>query len=302
MIRLEHTSGGAVADAIADQRRRLGAPTMGMVLTLLIVADEDTQADATSAAITAARQHPMRILTLIARPESKETRLDAEIAVGGDDGPGEVAVLRLRGELAEHANSVAVPLLLPDTPVVAYWPGSAPATPAISPLGRHAQRRITDVAGTDDPLAALRERRDGYVDGDTDLAWTRLTSWRSVLAAALDQPTAAISGGSVRGEAHNPSVLLLAAWLQDRLGVRIGIDTDPAQGIAAVTLDTADGPLSLDRPDGAIATLSRPGRPSAPVALARRELSALLSEELRQLDSDEVYERTLVTAVSMLPQ
>jgi hypothetical protein len=29
--------------------------------------------------------------------------------VGGDDGPGEVAVLRLRGELAGHANSVAIP-------------------------------------------------------------------------------------------------------------------------------------------------------------------------------------------------
>ena len=300
MIRLEDTSGGAVADAIADLRRRIGAPTMGMVLTLLIVADEDTQADATSAAITAARQHPMRIVTLIGRPESKETRLDAEIAVGGEDGPGEVAVLRLRGELAEHANSVAVPLLLPDTPVVAYWPGNAPATPAISPLGRHAQRRITDAIGEDDPLLALRERRDGYVDGDTDLSWARITSWRSVLAAALDQPLAAITGGCVRGEANNPSVLLLAAWLQDRLGVTVSLEAGVAQGITAVTLDTADGPLSLSRSDGAVATLTRPGRPAAPVALARRELSALLSEELRQLDSDEVYERTLVTAVSML--
>ena len=119
MIRLEDTSGGAVSAAIAAERHRMGSPATGMVLTLLILSDEEAQADATAAAVGAARQHPMRIVTLIPRPGKHETRLDAEISVGGDDGPGEVAVLRLRGLLAEHANSVAVPLLLSDTPVVA---------------------------------------------------------------------------------------------------------------------------------------------------------------------------------------
>ena len=84
MIRLEDTSGGAVAAAIASERHRMGSSATGMVLTLLILADEESQADATAAAVGAARQHPMRIVTLVPRP-GKDTRLDAEISVGGDD-------------------------------------------------------------------------------------------------------------------------------------------------------------------------------------------------------------------------
>ncbi len=135
MIRLDDTSGSAVAAAIAAERRRLGSPTTGMVLTLLILSDEDNASDATNAAVEAARQHPMRIITLIPRPGKVAARLDAQISVGGDLGPGEVAELRLRGELAEYANSVAVPLLLPDTPVVAFWPGDCPAVPADDNIG-----------------------------------------------------------------------------------------------------------------------------------------------------------------------
>ena len=100
MIRLDDTSGSAVAAAIVAERRRLGSPTTGMVLTLLILSDEDNASDATSAAVEAARQHPMRIITLIPKPGKVEARLDAQISVGGDQGPGEVAELRLRGELA----------------------------------------------------------------------------------------------------------------------------------------------------------------------------------------------------------
>ena len=193
MIRLEDTSGGAVAAAIAAERHRMGSPATGMVLTLLILTDEEYQADATSAAVGAARQHPMRIVTLIPRPSRHEPRIDAEIAVGGDDGPGEVAVIRLRGMLADHANSVAIPLLLSDTPVVAYWPEAGPEVTAEDPIGRHAQRRITDASTADDVVRELHRRQAGYRPGDTDLAWRRLTPWRSVLASALEALSALIA-------------------------------------------------------------------------------------------------------------
>ena len=128
MIRLDDTTGNAVAAAIAAERHQMGSPTTGMVLTLLILADESTQADATRAAMVAAREHPMRILTLIPRPGREPHRLDAEVAVGGDDGPGELAVLRLRGELAEHAGSVCIPLLLLSG-IVIWRPWFAPYFP-----------------------------------------------------------------------------------------------------------------------------------------------------------------------------
>ena len=300
MIRFEDTSGGAVSAAIAAERHRMGSPTTGMVLTLLIMADEDTQSDATSAAVTAARQHPMRIVTLIPRPEGKTTRLDAEIMVGGDAGPGEVAVLRLRGQLAEHANSVAVPLLLPDTPIVAYWPGVAPRVPSDDLIGRHAQRRITDSAAAADPISEIQARRSGYIPGDTDLAWARITPWRSVLASIFDQEVAAVSAIVVSGEPSNPSIPLLAAWLGTALATPVEIRLDEGPGLTSVALTTPSGAIANHRPDGRVATLSRPGVPDSTVALPRRDLAALLSEELRRLDPDDCYAHTLA-ALGMAP-
>ncbi|NBV90375.1 MAG: hypothetical protein EBR84_03090, partial [Actinobacteria bacterium] len=144
MINLENTGANAVAAAINDERRRMGSPTVGMVLTLLILTDEMNQAEALAAASIAAREHPMRVIALIERPGRGEPHLDAQIQVGGDEGPGEIIACRLHGELAKHAGSVAIPLLLPDTPVVAWWPGGAPDNPIADPIGMHAQRRITD--------------------------------------------------------------------------------------------------------------------------------------------------------------
>ena len=301
MIRLEDTSGGAIAAAIANERRRIGVGSTGMVLTLLIVAEEGTQADATQAAVRAARAHPMRIITLVPRPDSVQTRLDAEVLVGGKDGPGEVAILRLRGDLSQHANSVAIPLLLPDTPIVAFWPSHCPTGPAEDPIGRHAQRRITDSTTAADPVGQLVALRASYIPGDTDLAWARLTPWRSLLASILDEPTAAISSARVVAASGDPSAQLLATWLRDCLDVAVdlvtdppaGLSADPPAGLSAVSLQTADGEIDISRVNSDGAVLRRPGAPDAPVSLPDRGLAALLAEELRRLDPDDIYARTL---------
>lgn len=289
MIRLEDTSGGDIARAIAEERHKMGSPATGMVLTMLIMSDEEYASDATEAAVLSARQHPMRILTLIPRPGRGPDQIDAQVMVGGDDGPGEVAIVRLRGDRSGHANSVVIPLLLPDTPVVSWWPTDPPPVPADDPIGRHCQRRITDLATSADPLAALRERKAGYVPGDSDLAWTRLTSWRSALASLLDDGATSVSGASVDAEADNPSAILLAAWLRWALAVPVHLTPVAGPGITEVRLDTPQGLITLARPDGAVATLSRPGVPDSTIALPRRGLPDLLSEELRRLDPDEVY-------------
>ena len=119
--------------------------------------------------------------------DADEARLDAQVRVGGDAGAGEVVVLRLSGPLAGHADSVVIPFLLPDIPVVVWWPDIAPAVPAQDPLGKLAIRRITDATNADDPLSAIKSRLPGYTAGDTDLAWARITYWRALLTSALDQ-------------------------------------------------------------------------------------------------------------------
>lgn len=294
MIRLDDTTGSEVAAAIASERHRMGSPATGMVLTLLVLADEETQADATNAAAFASQEHPMRILVLVPRARTHlKTRLDAEITVGGDEGPGEVAVLRLRGELAHHAGSVAIPLLLSDTPVVAYWPGHAPDVLAKDSIGQHAQRRITDASRSPRQLVAIQKRAEGYQPGDTDLTWTRITGWRSLLAAALDQPYDRILGAEVSLPKSHASGHLLASWLGERLQVPASIVNSKGPGITKVRLITESGDILLSRPDGNTAKLIRPGFPPATIALPQRTRGDQLSEELRRLDPDETYGRAL---------
>jgi glucose-6-phosphate dehydrogenase assembly protein OpcA len=297
IIDLTETTSAKINNALLDARRRAGAPAMGMVLTLVIVTDERDHYDAMKAATRAAQEHPSRILVVIGRPGRGEPRLDAEVRVGTDTGPGETIVLRLHGPLAEHAAAVVLPLLLPDAPVVTWWPGTCPGVPAEDPLGALAQRRVTDAASCTEPLSELAKRAEGYSPGDTDLAWTRLTPWRSLLAAALDQPHSVITAGKVEAEQDNPSAALLALWLEDRLGVEVTRSTSAGPGITAVRLETGTGEIAITRPDGRLAVLSMPSQPERPVALKRREPAELVAEELRRLDPDDVYAATLQCAM-----
>lgn len=290
-IDLVDTTTRKVQDALSAARHRMGVPATGMVLTLVVVTTEADQYDAVRASREAAREHPCRILAVIVRGGGSESRLDAEVRIG-ETGPGETVVLRLYGPLAEHADSVVAPLLVPDVPVVTWWPGAPPPKPSAEPLGTLAQRRVTDSAADDDPPGTLRRLAEAYVPGDTDFAWTRITPWRTLLAAALDQPYGEVTGASVEGEANNPSAALLAAWLSVRLGVPCELSESRGPGITAVRMTTSGGDIALTRPDGRVATLSRPGQPDRQVALRRRPTAELLAEELRRLDPDEIYNET----------
>lgn len=290
---LTDTTASKINSALLDARRRNGSSATGAVLSLVIVTDEHGAYDAMRAATDAGREHPSRMLVVVTRGGRGQPRLDAEIRAAGERSAGEVVIMRMYGELAEHADSVVLPLLLPDAPVVAWWPGNAPESPGEDPLGRLSARRITDAAACDDPLSALALRAGHYTPGDTDLSWTRLTMWRTVLAATLDTPFDPITGGVVTAEPDSPSAALLVAWLRLRLGADIALAESDGPGITGVTLTTEGGDIVLDRPDGRLAVLTRPRSPVRSVALQRRELTELIGEELRRLDEDDVYAATL---------
>jgi glucose-6-phosphate dehydrogenase assembly protein OpcA len=224
-------------------------------------------------------------------------RVDAKVGIGSGMS-GERAMIRLSGAVTKHPESVVLPLLLPDSPVVVWWPAQAPADPAADPLGRLARRRITDAAAmpTGKAKAMLTQCR-AYAPGNTDLAWTRITGWRALLAAALDQYHAKVTSASVTAEKISPSADLLSAWLADRLKVPVERRVSEGPGITDVVLGSRQGDVSLVRYDGKLATLSAPGQPDRPVALKRRELGELLSEELRRLDPDDVYAATVRSMV-----
>jgi len=296
IVDLPSTSTSAVNRKLIELRDKGGAVALGRVLTLVIVTDDGTQAEeAIDAANEASREHPCRVLVLARGARKAAARLDAQIRVGGDAGASEVLVLRMYGPLADQgAASVVVPLLLPDAPVVGWWPGDAPKVPAADPVGRLAQRRITDAAPQRNPIRALEVRRASYVAGDTDLAWTRLTHWRGLLAAALDQPPHEdVDAATVTGAADSPSTDLLAGWLYSRLGPPVRRERAGTGGMVSVVLSRRSGPIELARPDGRVATLRQPGQPDRRVALPRRKVRDSLAEELRRLDADEIYAAAL---------
>lgn len=293
IVDLPDTTTTAINKRITSLREEGGAIALGRVLTLVVAPDTDAIVEAAiEAAVGASREHPCRIIVVVpVNPTTLDARLDGQLRVGGDAGAGEVVVLRTTGPLAAHASAVVLPFLLPDTPVVTWWPGAAPAVPAEDPLGRLAVRRITDATDATNPLAALRSRLPGYTAGDTDLAWSRITYWRALLASALDQPPyEEITSAVVSGLADEPALDILAGWLAARIDGPVRRET----GELTVTLTGPSQTITLSRPqDGATATLTRTGRPAAQLPLARRETRECLAEDLRRLDADEIYHEAL---------
>lgn len=292
MIELLDTNSAKIAAEFLRARTRAGSPAMGMVMTLVIVVDEDDAEDAMRVAREAAHEHPARVLGVILGSARGHGVVNAQVGTGSG-WTGETALIRLKGEVVKHPESVVLPLLLPDSPVAVWWPTDPPEDPAADPLGRLAQRRITDAAGaTRARTTAIHTQCARYVRGNTDLAWTRITPWRALLAASLDQHPLKVRSASVTAEKVSPSADLLVAWLADRLRVDVTRRTSDGPGITEVVLETAEGPIRISRADGRLATFSSPGRPDRPIALKRRGLPELLAEELRRLDEDDVYAAT----------
>ena len=129
-IELTGTNASKIASALLAERRKAGSPAMGMVLTFVVVTDEGDHYDAMKAARAVSREHPSRVLGVIRRSARGAANLDAEIKIG-EGGSGEQVLLRMSGELAKHPESVVLPLLLPDSPVVCWWPSKAPEDPTV---------------------------------------------------------------------------------------------------------------------------------------------------------------------------
>lgn len=293
IVEMPDTTTNDINKRITSLREEGGAITLGRVLTLVVAPDtEDLVESSIDAATSASREHPCRIIVVVPADRlASQPRLDGQLRVGGDAGAGEVVVLRTSGPLASHAASVVLPFLLPDTPVVAWWPGSSPEVPSQDPLGRLAIRRITDATAAPDPLAALHSRLQGYAQGDTDLAWSRITYWRALLASALDQPPyEPVTSAVVSGLRDEPALDILAGWLASRIDGTVRREI----GELKVALVQPSQTITLARPqDGSTATLSRTGRPVAKLPLPRRETRECLAEDLRRLDADEIYHQAL---------
>ena len=302
MLALWDTTGAEIVRKLAAERHSAGGVASGLALTLVVVVEEARVRAVEDAVTIAAASHPCRLIVVSriapagtteadAGPHTEvKDRLDAEIIVGGRLGPAEAVVLRMHGGVALHAESVVMPLLAPDVPVVTWWHGVPPERIESDPLGVVAERRITDVAQAADPLAALHQRAEDYAPGDTDLAWTRTTPWRTLLAAAFDTVGETATTVTLEAATDDPVASLFAGWMHARLNVVPQIAQSASKALDKVTIGLGDGTeLALTRQAGGTAVLSRSGAADRTLPLVTRRLGEELAEELRRLDADQPY-------------
>ncbi|BBH67049.1 glucose-6-phosphate dehydrogenase assembly protein OpcA [Actinoplanes sp. OR16] len=290
MIGLWDTTGNEVVKALAAERRSAGGVASGLALTLISVVEEKKVREAEAAATIAAAAHPCRLLIVVRSDLEGRSRLDAEIVVGGRLGPAEAVVMRMYGRLALHAESVVMPLLAPDVPVVSWWHEEPPNMIANDFLGVVADRRITDAAQSPDPVAALRQRAVDYAPGDTDLTWTRITLWRTLVAGAFDSTDARVTGATIVAPEKDPTAWLMLGWLKSRLGIEPVLEhTDRSPRMHSVELQCENGDcVRVTREEGT-ALFSRTGQEDRYMPLPKRAVGDELAEELRRLDADQIY-------------
>lgn len=300
-----------------QQIQETTAQTTGRVLTLLIsVTSDDSIEDIVGVVEQASREHPARVIVLIDASgkdsgQSTTSRIDARIDSGGETGASEMITIRMHGEVANHPAAVVTPLLLPDTPIVAWWPATAPECPAQHPLGRIAHRRITDISHSGAP-SSLESLRQGYSPGDSDFAWARITPWRGIVASALDvYPREKVLSARIVGDPENSSIDLAAGWLASRLGIKVtrvnddsiaaneGLSKDEA---CQLTLHRKGGDVTITTQPGSTISVEMPGRPDTPTAMNGRTPADCLAEDLRHLTTDDIYAEALAATDNVITE
>lgn len=313
IITMRNTETREISAKIDELHEERGEAALGRVLTLLISTNEEALERDLEVANNASREHPCRVIAVApssrrAVPsedgEERSTFLDAQIRFGSDAGAGEIIVLRPRGGLVRHADTLVIPLLVPDTPVVAWWPNEAPANLSKDLLGSMASSRITDAMHSSNPQRTMDDLRRNRSVKDVDMSWTRLTVWRAMIASMLDQPPhLPVSNVRVTGQKDYLPLDLLAAWLRLRLNVPVMIEEDPdATAVTGVYLTRGDGVLSLERPstDDGFAVISVPGQSPQTISVPARTLEECLSEELGRLYPDEIYNEVVSRGLELV--
>jgi glucose-6-phosphate dehydrogenase assembly protein OpcA len=237
----ENVTVGAVEAALSGLRRHeQRAAVRTSVLTLVTVVDDPEEAEAALGVVAdLGARHPSRTIVLVVGEgdDGKRAGLDAATSVHVVERQGtaicyENVVLRVRGRARHHLDSVVEPFTLPDVPVVVWMPSRLPSPG--DPLLAQADRLVIDSRAVPEGgdalgLIAVLARRLRV----TDLSWTRLAPWRSLLAGlfegGVNRPflsgvqRAEVCGNS--GPRH-----LLGGWLLRRLHLSTGaVALSPAE-------------------------------------------------------------------------
>ncbi len=322
--------------------------TLGLrasVLNLLVVTDDESAPDITESVSGLANRYPSRAIVLIVDPDDEED-LDIQASAfcsirggGGAQVCAEQVTIHVSGPPAEHVESFAGPLLIPDLPVFLWYPGGfSPSSPEAG-MVELADRLIIDSAASGDAEASLRELAGMLGNEDIpaigDLQWVALSPWRSLIADLFSSPERARkldeihSAEVLYGPGGAGRALLLVGWLASTLGWKPQ-SAEIHDGGRKIEFSGPSGDVTVDMSDGspdarlkrvrlytddlsfqvarrretsdASATVMRDGEllGERTVQLGSFDLGVLLGEELQYRGHDTSYENALKMAVEVL--
>lgn len=319
--------------------------TRASVLNLISVTDEESAPGVARTVSELSGRYPSRTLLMISDPDEEEANLEVGLSAfcgvrGGNQVCAEQITIHVEGAPANHLESLAGPLLVPDIPVFLWYPnGDVPSSPACDGMATLADRLVLDSGAASDCEASLRGAANLLKESDVpavgDLQWAALSPWRSLFADLFAPSERAAELGEIsRAEilhhgAGECQALLFAGWLSSTLGWRPESAertekgrafrfTGPSGDVIVELVPSAEeAPLSRirlytgeftfevshrgERAD-ACSTVTRGGDILAErtVRLGSSDVGALLGEELKLLGRDRTYEFALERAVEAL--
>jgi glucose-6-phosphate dehydrogenase assembly protein OpcA len=300
---------------LRDEQPDVAARVRTHIVDLVLYTDDDVLAKELEQAIAGLRHNrPSRVILAHGATGAEDVTADAAVFCSPSyEGAAVICceLVTLVGPPGQDAipNMVAS-MLLPDLPVFLLWLAK-PAfdRPLFRGLRSLATRLVTDSTRhpeTLDALAALVVQEREVV---TDLAWTKITGWREIVASMFDDPAAAAVLGDlervrvryVRGS--DAQARLLAGWLRSRSGAEPVFDLAPvdaedmrAGSLVRVELDAGGKRFVVDRSHEGVAVVSVPGAPDRRAALRVPPFEKLIGDELEFLAHDHAFQEALASA------
>lgn len=216
----------------------------------------------------------------------------------------------LRGIKAPYLNNAIAALRLSSLPTLVWWRGGAGEL--LDGLPDLADRIVLDEV---EPEDIWRRAVPYFADSAfSDLRWAQLTQWRALMAHFFDIPEVRAASRDftrLHVRASDPmAARLFAAWLTSSLafpdGFAVDVDEEPATASGSVLHHVSLGngeqalAISLGADTACLETsVAVHGHRSASrvVSLAKMNLTALMTEELRIRARDLALERAIKTFV-----
>jgi hypothetical protein len=292
-------------------------------MTLVVAAEESDDSHAIGETLAALMpEHPSRAIVIRVR-EGAERALDARVVAQCWKPFGhrqqicceQIQLTASDASLADLA-AVVLPLKVPDLPAI-LWCRSPRLfhLDAFPQVAADAQKVVLDSAAFPDPAAAIQELSTAVAAGRrlADLAWTRLTRWRELIAQIFENRAQLTNLPSVsditiayRTAATPTTALYLAAWLLDgfeKIGAhpRVHFAAEAGEQSGRISLlelraeGSADAIASIILKDAAAAEV-RAGKMVSKAVLAALTDYDLMREELSIPGRDPEFERALAAA------